>query len=198
MLQDAEKVKELKDTSGIKNKDIIMKPNILETCLLCGTFIVAFLLGLFLKNSIFIAIQGSLFSTILLYMSLIDIKYHLVSDFFILGIVAFSLITIVPMLIYKEYYASLWHLLAGIILPIPLFIASFTKSGGIGGGDIKFVAACSLLLGFDKGLYALLAGLLLSVIVQLIIINVKKLDKKETTFALIPYLSISYVIFYFL
>lgn len=192
-------LKNQEDTSKIKNKDIYIVPNKLEVIGLIASFILGFLLGFFLKNSWIMGIQGALFTTISCYMAMVDAKLHLVSDYFVLAIFGISLITVIPALIDGYYMYCLWKLIAAIVLPIPLLIGTIVdKNGGIGGGDIKFVSAASFLLGVNKGIYGLILGLLVAIIIQLVIINIKKLDKKKTRFALIPYLAFSYVIFYFI
>lgn len=184
------------DSSKIKNKDIYVIPNKFQ---LVSMILMLFLYGgitYLLKQSIVVAVQGSLLATLLLYMSFVDLKLRLVSDYFILGIVSTALITLIPNLIVGNYAHCIYSLLAAIIIPIPLFVASFISSGGIGGGDIKLVSAVSLILGINKGLFALICGLILAVVIQLIVSKIKKIDKKTIKFALVPYLAVSAIVFY--
>lgn len=66
-----------------------------------------------------------------------------------------------------------------------LLVYLVTGKKGIGGGDIKLMAAAGLLLGAPKILYALFFGCVLAVLVQL---PLKWFCKKNSTFALGPYL----------
>lgn len=184
------------DSSKIKNKDIYIKPNKWQTITLILTFIIFGGLNFLLSNSIVLAIQGSLFATLLTYVSFVDLKMKLVSDYSVLALFAIGLITIIPNLLTEHYSYCLYNLLAAIIVPIPLFIGALVSSGGIGGGDVKLISAIAFTLGINKGVYALIVGLLLAVIIQLVIVNIKKLDKKTTSFALVPYLAIGSIIFY--
>lgn len=74
---------------------------------------------------------------------------------------------------------------AMVLLPLPFLIITLIKKGSIGGGDIKYIGACSLYLGFYDGLKGLFLGLLIAIIVNLMLRN--------KTFPLIPYLSIGYL-----
>lgn len=66
-----------------------------------------------------------------------------------------------------------------------LLVYLLTRKRGIGGGDVKLMAAAGLLLGAPKILYALFFGCLIAVLVQL---PLKWFCKKNSTFALGPYL----------
>ena len=59
-----------------------------------------------------------------------------------------------------------------------------TKRRGIGGGDVKLMAAVGLVLGVSEGFFALFIGCLLAVLVQPIRM---KLNKKGHVFAMGPY-----------
>lgn len=84
-----------------------------------------------------------------------------------------------------EWELYLWGcLLTGGIL---LGVYVLTKKKGIGGGDIKLMAAAGLVLGISKVMYALLFGCLLAVGIHFIRM---KREKKGHVFALGPYLAI--------
>ena len=69
------------------------------------------------------------------------------------------------------------------------------KRMGIGGADIKLSTAAALLLGFYKGMIGFMLGLLIAVVAQLIITHRKK-EQRTQPFALLPYLSVGFIIGY--
>lgn len=81
-----------------------------------------------------------------------------------------------------------WPLyVAGSLLGGGIFLMVYLVTGkrGIGGGDIKLMAAAGLVLGVSKIFPALFLGCILAVLVQL---PLKWFWKKNSTFALGPYL----------
>ena len=71
----------------------------------------------------------------------------------------------------------------GAVMLLPLLI---TKSK-IGGADIKFAAACSFMLGLNRGMIGLVSGMTLAVL-----FNAIKKDKNKG-FPMIPYLAVGYM-----
>lgn len=67
------------------------------------------------------------------------------------------------------------------------FCLILTRGRGIGGGDIKLMAAAGLCLGWQNILVALVAGCVVGSVIQCIIIAV---TKNKTKFAMGPYLSV--------
>lgn len=186
------------DSSKIKNKDIYIKPNKWQLISMIVIFFASGFLNYFLTNSIILTVQASLFCTLLTYVAFVDYKLKLVSDYSVLALFLIGLITIIPNLIAGYYSFCIYSVISAIIIPIPLFIGAIISSGGIGGGDVKLVSAIAMILGINRGLFALIFGLMLAVIIQLIQIKVKKLDKKATSFALVPYLAVSSIIMFFI
>lgn len=88
-------------------------------------------------------------------------------------------------------------LIASVLITAPQLAIAIIKPNTYGGADIKLMASCSLLLGLSKGLFAIIAGLLLAVTVTVIIRKAKKQSVKES-FALIPYLAAGSFIAYLL
>lgn len=83
--------------------------------------------------------------------------------------------------------------LTGLLVALPLLIIGVT-AGGIGGGDIKLTGACGLVLGFEKTLIGLIAGLLLLLAFHAARQCVKRIKKenrergKEQAYPLVPFL----------
>lgn len=76
-----------------------------------------------------------------------------------------------------------------------LIVLCGKKRMGIGGADIKLSTAAALLLGFYKGVIGFMLGLLIAVVAQLIITRRKK-EQRTQPFALLPYLSVGFIIGY--
>lgn len=85
----------------------------------------------------------------------------------------------------------------GIKVPFLLAAVFF---GGMGGGDIKLMAACGLVLGLLKGLFAAMAGLSLLLIYVLIYRIVCRVQRREAkkAFPLAPFLSAGCLLTYFI
>lgn len=66
-----------------------------------------------------------------------------------------------------------------------------TKGAAIGGGDVKLMAVCGLLLGWQHILLAFVIGCILGSVIHLIRMRISKVD---TTLAMGPYLSLGIII----
>ena len=87
----------------------------------------------------------------------------------------------------------------GILVALPFLVAAIF-CGGMGGGDIKLMAACGLVLGLPKGLLAATAGLsllLLYVVVYRIFCKVQRREA-QNAFPLAPFLSAGCLLAYFI
>ena len=128
---------------------------------------------------------------LLLYASVRDIKTREVPDsvsvmLLILGLVDVSIKEIPQML------------LGMVLVFLPQFVSALINpSKALGGADIKLSSAAAFLLGAQRGLFALIVGLVLAVIVMPIIRKIRKLPKDQP-FSLIPFLSIGIVAEYFI
>ena len=129
------------------------------------------------------AARGGVMCIIMLYAAFEDIKTRECGDFLSVMLGITGIIGKEP----KELILSLIAF-AGIILI--LLISSAVTKNGIGGGDVKFAGAVSLVLGFFNTAAALTAGLLIAVIVNKL--------KKEKSFPLLPYLAPAFMTAYFI
>ena len=127
----------------------------------------------------------------MLYASIMDIKTREVPDsvsvmLLILGLVDVSIKEIPQML------------LGMVLVFMPQFISALINSSkALGGADIKVSSSAAFLLGTPNGLFALIFGLTLAVIVMPIIRRIRKLPKDQP-FPLIPFISIGIVAGYFI
>lgn len=92
-------------------------------------------------------IQAVLFAALLLAAAWIDHRKHIIPDILNLGIALSALLCFQP--------GNLWGLLAAV----PFLAAAM--GGRMGGGDVKLVAACGLVLGVWDTLFGCIIGLFL-------------------------------------
>ena len=129
-----------------------------------------------------VAVQGMILFFVLLYASCSDLTSHTMDDFLwvmvgILGLLSIGTIGLMSMLV------------GAVMVFVPQFlIALLPPHKALGGADIKLSTALAFLLGWQKGLAALVLGLFLAVIVMMIVQKVDK-KKRKAPFALIPFLS---------
>jgi len=138
---------------------------------------------LFLRFGVGIeSIKGLTLFMLLLYASNSDLQTREVCDNIPIMITITALIGIgisnIPMMV------------SGVIcVTIPQLLIATLKPNSYGGADIKIMATCSFLLGLERGLVAIVVGLLLAVIVTITIRKIQKKDLKDT-FPIVPYLAI--------
>ena len=135
-------------------------------------------------------IQGIILSLVLLFAANSDIRTREVSD-------TIPVMIAITALIGAELSDIPMMLLAAVLITLPQLAIAVIKPGTYGGADIKLMAACAFLLGIGKGLFAIVAGLLLAVLCTVIVRKVKKQSVKAS-FALIPYLAIGCMTAFFI
>ena len=132
-----------------------------------------------------ITVRGVIFCLILLLSSYSDIRTRECSDWLHVMIVIAAFIGCdfanLPMRLVSAMFVG------GIML-MTMLIANCD----IGGADIKCAVACSFLLGFEKGVIALVGGMLLAVLLNAF----KSKEKRRGGFPLIPYLTVGYLAVY--
>ena len=125
--------------------------------------------------------QIILFAALLLAAAWIDCRRHIIPDVLNLGIALSALLCFRP--------ANFWGLLAAV----PFLVAAM--GGRMGGGDVKLVAACGLVLGFWDTIFGCIIGLLLMLCSCLVISG--GLRGKEAR-PMAPFLSAGFLAAYFL
>ncbi len=113
------------------------------------------------------------FVLIMLIATICDIRTRTIPDSIHIAIIVIAIITT---------NLNMWAML---ILTLPFLIVAIISKGSFGGGDIKFIAVCSLYLGLYRGIGGLIVALLIALVVN------KILKNKE--FPLVPYLTIGYL-----
>lgn len=136
-------------------------------------------------------IQGILYTGFLTFGSISDIRTHTVPDWVWMGVAGTALIGM--------KLSSLPSMLLGaaavLLIEVPLAVAM--KDRAIGGADIKISAAGAFLLGWRKGLAALIAGLMLSILIMPVVRAIRH-EKQDTRFALVPFLSAGQLALYYI
>lgn len=133
-----------------------------------------------LKVIMMVAVIG-----ILLIISIIDFKAQIIPDWltvllFVLGI-------------WSNFIFQEVTFLSGFLgifsVSMPMFALAILCSGGLGGGDIKLMAASGMLLGMKWNIFAACIGLLLGGVYGLFLLITKRAERKDC-FALGPFLCI--------
>lgn len=131
--------------------------------------------------------QAVFFIALLCAASVTDLTKRIVPNWLCLGIAGVSVIGFTPVK------------LLGILIALPFLLAA-VFFGGMGGGDIKLMAACGLVLGLPKGLLAAMTGLsllLIYVVIYRIVCRVQRREAKKA-FPLAPFLSAGCLLTYFI
>jgi len=134
----------------------------------------------------FIFKQNAIFYLILFIITLIDIKKKIIPDKFTFIIFSIALVTRVIVAIQGDYTTLVDGFLGLILGGLPFYIIAMTNDGGIGGGDIKLLAAIGMWVGTVK-IIEISIGVML---VICLIIIVKVLLKNEKSTPLAPFIAL--------
>lgn len=131
--------------------------------------------------------QAVIFVALLCAVSVFDLKRRIIPDTLNLAIAASLLLCF--------SWSNLW----GIAVAL-LFLLAAVFCGGMGGGDIKLMAACGLVLGLPKGLLAAAVGLSLLLLYVAGYRMFCKVRGREAVkaFPLAPFLSAGCLLAYFI
>lgn len=132
-------------------------------------------------------VQSGFFTALLLVASILDVRKRIIPDSICLGIAMIGLLT----------FESVK--LAGIFTAA-LFLVAALIFGGIGGGDIKLMAAAGLVLGFNKSMTATVIGLTALLVFHAGNTIIQKLRGRaaQKAYPLAPFLSLGCLAAYFL
>lgn len=169
-------------------KNVVKKNSAIATLPFCLSLVagLAFLLSFGVS---LMAVKGMILALLLLYASLSDLKTREVPDYvsimlLILAFVGFEVSSLPSML------------MGTMVIFIPQFVlAVINPSRAFGGADLKISTALAFLLGVQKGIFALITGLLLAVIVMAIYNRVNAKSQKGA-FPLVPFLSVGAMLAY--
>jgi len=127
---------------------------------------------------------------------IIDIKTKRVPNKLVLVMTAVWFFMMVASLLIdiKSGVTSLIDSMYGFLTGGGLFLLVYVISRkGLGGGDVKFMAAAGLYLGFAGTIPAILYGTMIAAITGLILVMLKKIDRKATM-PLVPFLFIGIIL----
>ncbi len=122
--------------------------------------------------------------------ALTDIRSKRVPNKLVLSMAGVWILTIVPQLFFQTEKAIALMLsgLIGFAMAGVLFLVVYLISRkGLGGGDVKLMAASGLYLGFNGVLPAMLYGSVLASVFAIILIAAKKIGRKDAI-PLVPFL----------
>ena len=127
---------------------------------------------------------------------LFDLNQKRIPNMIVLGMLAGWLLLVMPQL-FLDTQRGIWLLadsLLGLLFGGGVFLAVYLLSRkGLGGGDVKFMAAAGLYLGFGKTIPAVLYGTILAAGFGLILIALKEMTRKDSM-PLAPFLFIGIMI----
>ena len=134
-------------------------------------------------------VKGMILTLLLLYASLSDFKKREVPD-------CISVMILILAFVGFESSNLLSMLAGAAVVFIPqLATTMLTPNRPIGGADIKISTALAFLLGAEKGIFALVVGMLLAVIITAISNKLNDRDQKQA-FPLVPFLWIGATLAY--
>lgn len=146
---------------------------------------------MFLRYGVSLAlVQGVFLMFILLYATYSDLTSHTVDDYISLMIFALGLSSIATVGLSSMLFGAF-----AVFVP-QIAMSLIPKCKPLGGADLKISTVIAFLLGWERGIIAFVAGLIIAVVYMAIYNRVKnkKSHSKENTeqpFALIPFLSIA-------
>ena len=121
-------------------------------------------------------IKGLLFTALLVYAAVTDIRRREIDDWVCVSVLIVSLI------------GTGGSFGGAVITALPFFIPAILKSGSVGGGDIKLMFACGAVLSIWGGITQIVVGLSFAVLYGLILRISKGYKLKETQIPLAPFL----------
>jgi leader peptidase (prepilin peptidase)/N-methyltransferase len=140
-----------------------------------------------MQDNLPLLLQGGLFIALLLAATIFDIRKRIIPDAICLLIAMTGFILIEPVK------------LLGILAALPFLLAALFF-GGMGGGDIKLMAASGIVLGITGGIAASVLALTAMLLFYAVYSTVQRLRKREyqKSFPLAPFLSIGCIAIYFM
>lgn len=111
--------------------------------------------------------------SILIIISFIDLKYQIIPDGLVITILIFGAANGIYQSIFLDIPWYTW-VIGFFAASLPLFILGLIYTDGMGGGDIKLMAAAGLFLGWKLILLSLFLGALYGGVVSIFIILAKK------------------------
>jgi len=157
-----------------------------KTTIFCAGFVIIMFVWLIIfagQLSTFYLIRSAML-IILSYIAMVfDINTKRIPNLLVITMIAVWLLLIIPIMVYdtENGILMLTDSFYGLLIGGGLFLLVYLISRkGLGGGDVKFMAAAGLYLGFSETVPAILYGTMLAAIVGLVLILFKKIGRKDT------------------
>lgn len=148
----------------------------------------AFIINIYLFGLTYKFIEICCFSVCIITIATIDFYLKIIPNKIVFLFAITNLLFV--LLNYIIYSENMFIYICGIFsASAVLFIVSFFSNGSIGGGDIKFVAASGLLLGWKLSITGLFVSLLIAGFILLALLLLKRIDS-ATLVPLGPFLAI--------
>lgn len=113
------------------------------------------------------------FSMVLMAISMIDLDTMIIPDRLNVCVLMIAILSMflldVPMMD---------RVIGALAVSVPMFLLNFLIPDCFGGGDIKLLAACGLMLGWKKLLVGMFIAVLLAGVVAIYLMITKKVDRK--------------------
>ena len=148
--------------------------------LLCGIIFAAIYLVYGFSPDLFFV---GIISIILVAISVIDLKSMIIPNGLVISLAVVGVLYTGLRLVFPALFIwnLMWYepLIGFLAASLPLFLIAVLSKGGMGGGDIKLMAAAGIFLGWKGILVALLAGSLIGAIVSIILMIAGKKGRKD-------------------
>ncbi|GAB1476739.1 A24 family peptidase [Bacillota bacterium] len=129
-----------------------------------------------------------LLCSLLIIISFIDLKHKIIPDRLVLIILLLGLANALHQSLFLHIHWSLW-VLGFFAASLPLYVLGLINPDGMGGGDIKLMAACGLFSGWKLILLSLFLGAVYALIYSAVLFALgRPLRKVQIPFA--PFLSL--------
>ena len=120
------------------------------------------------------ALLAALFLSVLIIVAGIDLGHRIIPDSLNVIVAVLAL----PYIFFASPEPLLSHIIGAFAVSLPFFAVAVLSKGGMGGGDVKLMAAAGLFLGYRLVLLALLAGSVTGAAVSLGLMAAKKAGMK--------------------
>lgn len=140
-----------------------------------------------MENELPLFLQGMFFAILLAAASIWDIRKRIIPDTLCLSIALAGLLNFEPLN------------LLGLFAAVPMLMTALFR-GGMGGGDIKLMAAAGLVLGFQKSMAGMIMGFAAMLVfhaAHTLIQKVRRGDVRKS-YPLVPFLSLGCLAAYYL
>ena len=196
------------ESAKIKDSEILYLPSLIGIAgyfaILCTYVAFGFLLRLPIQDIIF----NSILCVCLAYMSVIDVKKHLVANICPIFIGGVGLIRLFVKILTSPIKQAFWIYMCDYLPIFVIFavcvILSFFGKGLFGGGDIKTLLACGLHFNLIQNTLFIMIALLLFNAISIGIFVFERIkarnmrekccDMRQAKFAFVPYIAVAFVL----